>query len=612
MRTLLLFILCWGIQAQILQKSVVNSATPTTDGTPTFSPAAGTYTSTQTVTISTTTTTPGTVICYNTTGSPSATIPGTCDGGSTLYTAPVSVSVTSTLYAIASTPLEINSAIGSAAYTISAATPALIQGPFSTPNDVQTQSPLTISNTNNYMLLPLGTLTQSSDTIVVMIVSASATSNLSLTDDGSSSNTYTLQASETAGSRTIAFYTAPVTHTSRNVKMTCASATNCADNQMVAWEYANLGAADKTCNATVTTGTSLACSSMTTTANGDFIIVAADVVTYSATPSGFAGKFTAQTGSTPTWTLAHAHDLDWSASQTAIQATAGAITPAITVSAAVTRANIAGIAFLATAAGGAQPPPPYLIGMQNQNSGNSGWGFSSTSSSTAQVLQVPCVGNSLYLLIGQIDSATITHVGGSGNNIDSNGNTWAGLTLVDSTGDGFAIQWWHTTTYPATCNGTEAVTVTFSANPSTLIPLWVFFDVNAASGYDGSATCGAGSMPCAINTTCSSTSSCGGATITPSGYPALVLSYQNQDFDSISASNIGRFITGVEVCPALAGGCGGAGTGTSYAYVGPGVEQDAGILADNLASGSAAITWTVQNTQSKNPAASFSSTIAIK
>ena len=84
--------------------------------TPTFSPAAGTYTSTQSVTIKDTTT--GATIYYTTNG----TTPTTA---STVYSAPVSVSAAETLNAIAVAPNFTTSVTGTAAYTIQqpAATP---------------------------------------------------------------------------------------------------------------------------------------------------------------------------------------------------------------------------------------------------------------------------------------------------------------------------------------------------------------------------------------------------------------------------------------------------------------------------------------------------------
>jgi Chitobiase/beta-hexosaminidase C-terminal domain len=78
--------------------------------TPTFTPAAGAYTSAQSVTISDAIS--GATIYYTTNGSTPTT-------SSTKYSGPITVSSTETLEAIAVATGETNSAVASAAYTIS-------------------------------------------------------------------------------------------------------------------------------------------------------------------------------------------------------------------------------------------------------------------------------------------------------------------------------------------------------------------------------------------------------------------------------------------------------------------------------------------------------------
>ena len=77
--------------------------------TPTFSPAAGTYTSSQTVTISDATS--GATIYYTINGSTPTT-------ASPIYSSPITVAATETVEAIATANGYSTSAVGSAAYTI--------------------------------------------------------------------------------------------------------------------------------------------------------------------------------------------------------------------------------------------------------------------------------------------------------------------------------------------------------------------------------------------------------------------------------------------------------------------------------------------------------------
>jgi hypothetical protein len=90
--------------------------------TPTFAPPAGTYTSPQSVTIASAT--PGAAIYYTTDGSDPTM-------ASAAYASPVAVSASSTLKAIATASGFTQSAIGSAAYTISASAPQAATPTFS-------------------------------------------------------------------------------------------------------------------------------------------------------------------------------------------------------------------------------------------------------------------------------------------------------------------------------------------------------------------------------------------------------------------------------------------------------------------------------------------------
>jgi hypothetical protein len=102
---------------------------------PTFSPAAGTYTSAQTVTISKTT---GTVICYNTTGSPATNGSTGCASGSTLYSGTITVSSSQTIYAVVGGTGYSDSPVANATYTISTSNPTITSGYLGNPGSQNT------------------------------------------------------------------------------------------------------------------------------------------------------------------------------------------------------------------------------------------------------------------------------------------------------------------------------------------------------------------------------------------------------------------------------------------------------------------------------------------
>jgi hypothetical protein len=117
---ILAFILAAPAQSQILDLILFKQhAASSTAATPTFSPVAGTYSSTQTVTISSTTSLA--VLCYTTDGTTPTETANLCSGGTTAtYSTPITVSTTQTVKAIATLAGYTDSSVGSALYTISA------------------------------------------------------------------------------------------------------------------------------------------------------------------------------------------------------------------------------------------------------------------------------------------------------------------------------------------------------------------------------------------------------------------------------------------------------------------------------------------------------------
>ena len=137
---------------------------------PTFSPAAGTYATSQSVTISDTTS--GATIYYTTNG----TTPTT---SSTVYSGPVTVSATETLEAIAVETGYSNSAVATAAYTIAPALPAPTFSPAA--GTYATSQSVTISDATSGTTIYYttnGTTPTTSSTIYSGAITVSATETL--------------------------------------------------------------------------------------------------------------------------------------------------------------------------------------------------------------------------------------------------------------------------------------------------------------------------------------------------------------------------------------------------------------------------------------------------
>ena len=183
---------------------------------PTFNPAAGTFTTSTSVTISTST--GGATIRYTTNGTtPSSTV-------GTVYSSPVSLTATATLQAIAYETGDVNSSVSSGVYTIQCAAPTFTPaaGTFTTSTSVTISTSTggaTIRYTTN------GTTPSSTvGTIYSSAVSITATSTLQaiayetgLTNSAVTSGVYTIQCAAPS------FNPAAGTYTSATVTITTAT-----------------------------------------------------------------------------------------------------------------------------------------------------------------------------------------------------------------------------------------------------------------------------------------------------------------------------------------------------------------------------------------------------
>lgn len=309
---LFLFVIGLSLHGQILLP-ITFGALPM-DGTPTFSPVAGVYSTTQTVTISTTTS--GATKCYTTDGSTPSAVLGTCTHGTT-YSGTVSISATATLKAIASKVGTANSAVATGVYTITS---------LGTTTNNQTCTPS--GSTSQPQCTSRATPSVGQTILVGMLATGSRTVS-SCTDDQSPPNTYSAVLASGALNTTVHayLYAAYVATAAGVVKVTCTQSSTFSAAHMevaVVTGITNPVNVDKAA-AAVYAGNVSACSPTatgTTTNSADLIVgflqygnTASTAVAgsgYSIPTNGAGGtdpfgietQVVASTGSyTPNWTL---------------------------------------------------------------------------------------------------------------------------------------------------------------------------------------------------------------------------------------------------------------------------------------------------------------------
>jgi hypothetical protein len=170
-------------------------------------------------------------------------------------------------------------------------------------------------------------------------------------------------------------------------------------------------------NGQVTSGTSISCGAMTTTVDNDFIVFAAFDDSGGAITA--PTTFTAHAG----FTLWAPDSLSESSGQYGVKTTAGAITPALTVSRSTASSIALAVAYKTGTAGGAASSNAEVQFIQFVNFNNA----KATFSITSYTFNVPCASN-----INLLDLATDDANGIYTSLSSSPSNTWTSTTPVVS------------------------------------------------------------------------------------------------------------------------------------------------------------------------------------
>jgi hypothetical protein len=273
-----------------------------TVATPTDSPGAGTYSSTQTVTLSDAT--GSSTICYTTDGStPAATTPGTCSTGTT-YSTGFAVASTTTVKAIGTKVAMTNSGVLTSVYTITA--PAFVNTASNLSGNggivgADSYASTAINTTAGDLLAVWWTYSSGSSSCPAVIASVTSTANGSPSGD-----TFVQIGSAVSGpstgiySCTAAFYASNIhaaTTGSGGYVVTLTEDVGYAGTLITLEQFSGVTTLDKTCSGNSATGT-LACSgSMTPTASPAVVVGGMGGYYFANVPSNGSG-YTLPSGAT--------------------------------------------------------------------------------------------------------------------------------------------------------------------------------------------------------------------------------------------------------------------------------------------------------------------------
>jgi hypothetical protein len=407
--------------------------------TPSFSPAAGSYTSTQTVTISDTTT--GVTIYYTTNG----TAPTT---SSAKYTGPITVSSTETIEAIATASGYSCSPVATATFTISVSAPA------ATPSFVQSIASASHGSPSGITLsFPSNTL---AGDVLLVAFDYEGTTVSSVTD--TQGNVFTPVGNQLAspgGALGQVYYVANIKGGADTVMVNLSGASSYLEAYLTEYSGVNpTSPIDAEAGASGSAGT-VSSGNATTTAAGDMIYgyCVADVVC--TVGSGFTARSTLNSnltedmsaGSAGSYAATGSANSGWTMQMVALKP-ASALTPPVIFSST-------------TASGTVGTPFSYQIAATN----------TPTSSGATGLPAGLSLNSATGLISGTPTSAASTKVSLSAANSSGTGNATLTLTIAASTPASFVQQ-----ISSATHGSPSGITLSFPSNTLAGDVLLVAFD----------------------------------------------------------------------------------------------------------------------------------------
>ena len=313
---------------------------------------------------------------------------------------------------------------------------------------------------------------------------------------------------------------------------------------------------DGSSTAVITSGTELAAGNLTTTSDGDLIFYAG-MCARCGNP-GNPISFTAGSGFTATV----ADGTSFFGAQYQVQSTAGAINPAMSMSAATSGGFAASIAFKSASAGSAPTAGIHINSAQVLT-----YPLALNWTGSSITLQVPTTGNLIVIATESLTNADVTAVSSSPPNVWNKTGACA-----NNSANAISVCIWYAAN--ATPSPNMKITLTYNQFP-VVGPIDGFWDISGAatSPFDVAAT--------ATGNLAQETGTISAPTLTPATANGVVIALMEQDSQTVGSASPGALMT------VQTGG---------YQYLG--LDQDGGWLSYyNPSTNPITFAWTFVNTE---------------